>query len=207
MKKLSVIIAFALSCLMLGSTVWADTYLTVQAGLFQPEDDDVLDDGYNLEVTYGKSLVDVFPGLAAKHPAWKNVTAELGIGYRHADGEISISSFGTTIATEIDLDMIPVTLAAIYTHKIAGTPFKFYGGGGPGIYYASTEATVTTSIPGFFTETVSEDDSEFKFGVLLKGGVLFSLNERLDVSGGLQADLVSDDVGGVCFNLGMRYYF
>lgn len=207
MKKLTVMVVLATAWLMIGSTVWADTYFTGQLGLFDPEEDSVLDTGYNLEVAYGKSLVDVFPGLGANHSAWNNVTAELAIGYRHADGEIRVTSFGTTITTKTDLDVIPVTLAAVYTHEMTGSPFKFYGGAGPGIYYASTDAKVTTTGPFLVPRTVSDDDSDIKFGVLLKGGVLFSLNERLDLSGGAQMDLVSDDVGGICFNIGMRYYF
>jgi len=207
MKKFTVIIALAIGCLMLGSTVWADDYLTGQVGLFNPEDDSVLDNGYNLEIAYGKSLVDIFPGLGSRHSAWKNVTAELGIGYRHADGGLIVSNFIATTTTSVDLDVIPITLMAIYNFDIPKAPIKFYAGAGPGIYYAKTDTRVTTIIPGVGTTTVSDDDTDVKFGVLLKGGVLFSLNERLDLSGGLQTDLVSDDVGGVCVNIGVRYYF
>ncbi len=206
-KKLTIMVVLAIGWVLIGSTVWADAYFAGQAGLFNPEDDSVLDSGYNLEAAYGRSLVDVFPGLAAKHPAWKNVSAELGLGYRHADGETSIASFGSTTTTKTDLDVVPITLAAVYTHALAGSPFKFYGGAGPGIYYAMTETKVTTTVPFIGTTTVSDDDSEFKFGLMLKGGVLFSLNDQLDLSGGLQMDLVSDDVGGICINIGVRYYF
>lgn len=207
MKKLIVTVVLAAGFLMMGSIAWADTYLKFDAGMFLPKEDDALDIGYNLGAAFGKSLVEVFPGLAAENPAWRNVTAELGIGYRHADGEMSVSSFGATTSTKMDLDVVPLTLAAIYTHKISGSPVKFYGGGGPGLYYASTETTVTTTVPFIGTTRVSDDDTDLKFGVMLKGGVLVSLSERLDLGGELQWDLVSDDIGGNCLNIGLRYYF
>lgn len=207
MKKFAVTIALAVSFLMLGSTAWAESYLKFDTGLFLPKEDDALDDGFNLGAAYGRSLVDVFPGLAAENPAWKNVTAELGIGYRHADGDEAVSAFGTTVSTKMDLDVVPITLAAIYTHEISGAPVKIYGGGGPGLYYASTETTVTTTTFFGTTTTFSDDDSELKLGLVLKGGALFSLSERLDLGGEFQVDLVSDDVGGYCANVSLRYYF
>lgn len=207
MKKLKVMVVLAAAILMIGSTAWADSYISGQVGLFMPEEDDVLDDGYNIEIAYGKSLVDMFPGLATAHPAWEKVTAELGIGYRHADGGTTLTSFGSTITTKVDLDVIPVTLAAVYTQEIAGTPLKFYGGAGLGVFFASTEAEATTTVPFLGTITVSDDDSDIEFGGVIKGGILYSLNERLDFSGGAQLDLVSDDIGGLCINIGMRYHF
>lgn len=206
MKKLAVTIALVVGFLMLGSAAWAETYLKFDTGLFMPKEDDALDTGYNLGAAYGMSLVDVIPGLAAENPAWKNVTAELGTGYRHADGKMTVSGFGASTSTKMDLDVVPLTLAAIYNHKISGGPVKVYGGGGPGIYYASTETTVTTTTI-FGTTTVSDDDSELKVGLMLKGGVLVSLSERLDLGGEFQMDLVSDDIGGSCLNVSLRYYF
>jgi outer membrane protein W len=207
MKKLTVIMAMALCFLMVSSTVWADNYLTLKTGLFFPENDDVLDSGYNVQAAFGKSLVDLFPALAAKGAAWKNVSAELGIGYRHADGEEEVSSFGTTVKTHQDLDVIPVTLVAFYTYEIADSGFKIYGGAGPGLYFAFTDTDVTTTSIYTGTTKTSDDDSTQKFGVVLKGGALYSLNPQWELSAALQKDIVSDDVGGLCFNIGVRIHF
>jgi outer membrane protein W len=206
MKKLAVTMALIAGFLMIGSTAWAGTYLKFNTGLFLPEEDDALDSGYNLGAAFGISLVDVFPGLAAENPAWKNVTAELGTGYRHADGKTTVSAFGTTTTVKTDLDVVPLTLAAIYTYKMPAAPVKFYGGAGPGLYFASKEMKVTTTTI-FGTTTVSDDDNELKLGLILKGGALFSLSDRLDLGGELQMDLVSDDIGGICADVCLRYYF
>jgi outer membrane protein W len=206
MKKLAVTMALIAGFLMLGSAAWAGTYLKFDTGLYMPDDDDALDTGYNLGAAFGVSLVDVFPGLAAEDPAWKNVTAELGTGYRHADGKTTVSVFGTTTTAKTDLDVVPLTLAAVYTHKMPGAPVKFYGGAGPGLYFASREIKVTTTTI-FGNTTVSDDDNELKLGLILKGGALFSLSDRLDLGGELQMDVVSDDLGGFCANVSLRYYF
>lgn len=124
------------------------------------------------------------------------------MSYRHADGKESVSAPGGTITTEVDIEVVPFVLSAIYNHEIANSPLSVYGGCGFGIYFISTETEISQG-----GTTVSDDDDDLEFGLQVKGGALYGLTNRLDLSGALQVDLFSDNAEGVCFNAGVRYYF
>jgi opacity protein-like surface antigen len=82
-------------------------------------------------------------------------------------------------------------------------PFSLYGGGGLGLYYAMLEAKVSDPFFGTYTE----DDSELKLGLHLVGGGRFQLNNQLDLTSELKYVAVSDDIGGVSLNFGVKFNF
>ncbi|MEJ2034512.1 MAG: outer membrane beta-barrel protein, partial [Deltaproteobacteria bacterium] len=178
-----------------------NNYLTGKAGLYLPEIDFV-DDGFNIEGAYGIDLSSVI-GI-------KNLVLELGLGYYKASNEQTYS-FGSGLSSsttkeEVDISTIPMTVDGIYTFEFNG-PFSLYAGAGLGLYYVMWEWELETSSILLGSTSSSYADDELKFGFNLLGGGRYHLNNQMDLIAEVKYASVSDDVGGVFFNVGLKYNF
>jgi opacity protein-like surface antigen len=179
MKK--TILAFiSVSVFLCSSSAFAANYFTGKIGLYSPEES-FLDDGFNIEGAYG---IDISGATGVE-----NLALELGLGYYTADGDQPFF--------DLDVSVIPITATAIYTHDLDG-PFSLFGGAGLGFYYANVE------VNSFGSE---EDDSEVELGFNLVGGGRYELNNRMDLTAELKYAAVSDDIGGLFLNFGIKYNF
>lgn len=186
MKKLAAVLALFTLALAVALPARAEQYLSGRIGLFDP-DEGGFDTGFNLGLAYGVDLADLLPQAVKETPGLARVATEFGIGVYNAEHENRF--FG-----DIDLTVIPLTVSAIYFHPIPNSPFEIYAGGGPGLYIA-------------MLDTPGGDDSELEFGIHLLGGGAFNIDRQLALFAELRGDLVSGDVGGGFFNLGLKYKF
>lgn len=191
MKKKNTIIALlSVAALLFAAPAFAGNYFLGKAGFYNPKES-ALDNGLNLEGAYGIDLSN-----ATKID---KLALELGFGYYTASGDESL--FG--IATELDVNVLPVTASGIYTYDFKRHPFSVYGGAGLGLYFVMWE--LNTRDPFFGNTTV--DDEELKLGFHLVGGGRFELNKQMELFAELKANRVSGDWGGKFLNVGLKYNF
>jgi opacity protein-like surface antigen len=188
MKK-AVLIFISVYFLVFASSAFAGDYFTAKIGPYFPEES-ALDTGVNIEGAYGLDIYNM-TGI-------ENLALEFGLGYYTASGDENY--YGSKL--KYDFDVISLTTTAVYTLDLSG-PFSLYGGGGLGLYYAMLEAKVSDPFFGTYTE----DDSELKLGLHLVGGGRFQLNNQLDLTSELKYVAVSDDIGGVSLNFGVKFNF
>jgi opacity protein-like surface antigen len=187
MKK-AVLIFISVYFLVFASSAFAGDYFTAKIGPYFPEES-ALDTGVNIEGAYGLDIYNM-TGI-------NNLALEFGLGYYTASGDENF--LGQKF--KYDFDVISLTTTAVYTLDLSG-PFSLYGGGGLGLYYSMLEAKVSGP---FFRYT--EDDSELKLGLHLVGGGRLQLNKQLDLTSELKYVAVSDDMGGVSLNFGVKFNF
>jgi opacity protein-like surface antigen len=188
MKK-AVLIFISVYFLVFASSAFAGDYFTAKIGPYFPEES-FLDTGFNIEGAYGLDLYNM-TGI-------ENLALEFGLGYYTASGD----GYDLGYKIDIDLDVISVTTTAVYTLDLGG-PFSLFGGGGLGLYYAMAEAKESHPIIG----TYKDDNSELELGLHLVGGGRLQLNKQIDLTTELKYVAVSDDIGGVFLNFGVKFNF
>lgn len=182
-----------LTFLGLGNAYAEGDYWTAEAGIFS-SGESAFDTGFTLQGAVGAPAVSIFPSLAQSSPIWSKVTFEAGIGYSHAEFDQTVTLGGNAYSFDGDVDVIPVSTAALIHHPL-NSDFELYGGGGLGLYYVKLEAD-------------GVDDSSFELGLQLQGGVAYKLNELFDLTAEVQWTSVGEDsAGGTNLTFGIRRSF
>jgi len=161
-----------------------EQYWTAEAGFFFPDGKD-LDPGINVEGGYGLRLVDLAPALSRHGSFWSKVGIEAGAGYYHAENGGNGGG---------DVDVIPLTLAALVRHPV-NSAFNLYGGGGLGMYL------VDNNLPD------GRDGSYTDLAAHAIGGVAFPVNAKVEITAEVKWRLAGHDADGAALTGGVRYAF
>jgi len=188
MKK-AVFLFISVYFLVFASAAFAGDYFTGKIGPYFPEER-FLDTGFNIEGAYGLDLY--------KMTGIENLAIEFGLGYYTASGD----DYDLGNKIDVDLDVISATTTAVYTLDLSG-PFSLFGGGGLGLYHTMVEVKESDPIFG----TYKDDDSDLKLGLHLVGGGRLQLNNQMDLTTEVKYVALSDDMGGVFLNFGIKYNF
>lgn len=161
-----------------------EQYWTAEAGFFFPNGND-LDPGINIEGGYGLRLIDLAPALSRHGSFWSKVGIEAGAGYYHAENGGNGGG---------DIDVIPLTLAALLRHQV-NSAFNLYGGAGLGLYL------IDSNLPD------GHDGSSTDLGVHVIGGAAFPVSKTVDITAEVKWRVAGHDADGAVLTGGVRYAF
>lgn len=183
MKRLGVTLLFtALLFALVPASHALEQYWTAEAGFFFPDGND-LDPGINIEGGYGLRLIDLAPALSRHGSFWSKVGIEAGAGYYHAEG-----------GQGGDIDVIPLTLAALVRHPV-NSAFNLYGGAGLGLYL------IDNNLPD------GHDGSSTDLGAHVIGGAAFPISKTVDITAEVKWRVAGQDADGAALTGGVRYAF
>jgi opacity protein-like surface antigen len=205
MKRTAVSL-LTLALFLFTATAYASPYVKGKIGPYFPEENE-FDTGFNIEASMGAMLGDLFPDLVQGNLHLKRISTEVGIGYYHSSFDEKETLFGTTASVEGDLDVVPITLTALYNLPVQGTDFELFGGVGLGLYMAFVDAEAKISDPILGSFKTSDDDNELEFGTDFHLGATYNINPQLGVQAEFEYDSVTDDVGGSFLNFGVKYKY
>jgi len=205
MKRTAVSL-LTLALLLFTVPAFAGPFMKGKIGPYFPEENE-FDTGFNIEASVGAMLGDLFPEAVRGNQHLERISTEIGLGYYHSSFDEKENFFGMTSSVEADLDVVPLTLTALYNLPVQGSDFELFGGVGLGLYLATVDAEVRVSDPVLGTFKVSDDDTELKLGADFHVGVTYNVSPQLGVLAEFEYDAVSDDVGGTFLNVGMKYNF
>ena len=187
MNKRLIRISVLCVALFLGASVaQASPYIIGKLGLYVP-DDGAFESGIGMRGAFGLSFRDLGFGSEPRPGSWLDkMKVEAGLGYYSADIDIP--------GARGDLTVIPLTVSAIFEHRLPTVPIDLRAGVGLGTYFAEYDTSV-------------RNKSTVKQGLYLNAGVIYNINEKFGIVGDVDYDMASGDVGGWMLNGGLRYRF
>lgn len=181
----AIFMCFTLLLAVIPSAQALEQYWTAEAGFFFPAGND-LDPGINVEGGYGLRLVDLAPALSRHGSFWSKLWVEAGAGYYHAEYDVA--------GVSGDVDVIPLTVAALLRHQV-NTAFNLYGGAGLGLYL------VDNNLPA------GRDGSHADVGAHAIGGLAFPVSSKIDITAEVKWRVAGHDADGAVLTGGVRYSF